>query len=106
MTTVDALSEIPRPSELRYLQLAAQGMSTRAIATQLGIAPATVKNGISMAGQRYGAQDRATAILRAIAFGDITVPGVRREHPTLDERMDRIEHTLAAILDRLPALPD
>jgi DNA-binding NarL/FixJ family response regulator len=63
---------LPEPlsgRELEILQLVAQGLSNRVIATRLSLAEGTVKNYISTILQKLGARDRTQAALRARELG-------------------------------------
>jgi len=61
------------PREFEVLTLAADGLSSTAIGTQLGISSKTVDTHAERACRKLGAKNRTTAVLRAIELGLITV---------------------------------
>ena len=65
---------LPEPlsnREREVLQLLAQGLSNREIATRLSLAEGTVKNYVTNILQKLGARDRTQAALRARELGVI-----------------------------------
>lgn len=75
-----ALEEPPRPLETplsprerAVLELAGAGLSTKAVARQLGISPNTVKFHLQAAFDKLGATSRAEAVMVAIRRGELAV---------------------------------
>jgi DNA-binding NarL/FixJ family response regulator len=63
------LAEPLSEREQEILELLAQGLSNREIATRLSLAPGTVKNYVTNILQKLGARDRTQAALRARELG-------------------------------------
>jgi DNA-binding NarL/FixJ family response regulator len=61
------------PRERDVLELAGAGLSTKAVARQLGISPNTVKFHLQAAFEKLGATSRAEAIMVAIRRGELPV---------------------------------
>jgi DNA-binding NarL/FixJ family response regulator len=61
------------PRERDVLELAGAGLSTKAVARQLGISPNTVKFHLQAAFEKLGATSRAEAIMAAIRRGELPV---------------------------------
>jgi DNA-binding NarL/FixJ family response regulator len=59
--------------ELEVLGLVAQGLSTKAVARQLGLSPNTVKCHVQAAFEKLGATSRAEAVMAAIRRGELAV---------------------------------
>lgn len=61
------------PRELEVLQLASQGLPSKLIASQMGIAESTVKFHLSSVYAKLGVASRAEAISRAVKLGLVTL---------------------------------
>jgi ATP/maltotriose-dependent transcriptional regulator MalT len=57
------------PREREVLQLAAEGLSTSAIADRLVLSPATVKTHFSNVYEKFGVAGRAGAVAKAMRLG-------------------------------------
>ena len=57
------------PREVQMLQLSSEGLSGPAIATRLGISPATVKTHFENIYAKYDVPDRVAAVAKAIRAG-------------------------------------
>lgn len=69
------LPEPLTPRELEVLRLLALGHTNRKIAGELVISLGTAKNHVEHIRQKLGASDRTQAVVRALEFGLITLPG-------------------------------
>lgn len=77
---LDSLSEAPvlietplSPRERTVLELTGAGLSTKAVARQLGISPNTVKFHLNAAFDKLGVSSRAEAVLAAVRRGELSV---------------------------------
>lgn len=61
------------PRERRVVELTGTGLSTKAVARQLGISPNTVKFHLQAAFEKLGATSRAEAVMVAIRRGELAV---------------------------------
>jgi DNA-binding NarL/FixJ family response regulator len=61
------------PRERTVLQLTGAGLSTKAVARQLGISPNTVKFHLQVAFEKLGVTSRAEAVMAAIRRGELAV---------------------------------
>ena len=61
------------PREIQVLELLAQGLPNKAIATRLGISDQTVKFHVSSISGKLGAANRTDAVRRAVRRGLITL---------------------------------
>jgi PAS domain S-box-containing protein len=59
------------PREVEVLQLAAEGLPAKAIATELGVSPATVRTHFEHIYAKYGVSDRAAAVATGMRRGQI-----------------------------------
>lgn len=70
---VDGEMEMLTPREVQVLELLAEGLSNKAIATRLGISDQTVKFHVSAICGKFGAANRTDAVRRAARRGLITL---------------------------------
>jgi DNA-binding CsgD family transcriptional regulator len=61
------------PRERKVLELTGAGLSTKAVARQLGISPNTVKFHLQAAFEKLGVTSRAEAVMVALRRGELTV---------------------------------
>ena len=73
-----ARTDYPTAREREVLQLAANGLSNREIASRLGISPGTVKVLMERVLRRLQATDRTQAVVKGIILGLIQVEGAHR----------------------------
>ena len=66
-------SNILTPRERKIFELLINNMSTKQIATELGISEKTVRNHISNAMQKLGVKGRASAVIELIRLGELSV---------------------------------
>ena len=69
----DSVATPLSPRERTVLELTGAGLSTKAIARQLGISPNTVKFHLQAAFEKLGVTSRAEAVLAAIRRGELAV---------------------------------
>lgn len=67
----DELISVPTAREMDVLQLLAEGLTNRAIASQLGISEHTVKFHVNAILNKFGAQSRTEAVVIATRLGYI-----------------------------------
>jgi DNA-binding NarL/FixJ family response regulator len=69
----EPLTEALTPREIEVLELVAEGLSNKAIASRLGISDQTVKFHLASVSGKLGASNRTDAVRRAVLGGLITL---------------------------------
>jgi DNA-binding NarL/FixJ family response regulator len=69
----DSIETPLSPRERTVLELTGEGLSTKAVARQLGISPNTVKFHLHAAFDKLGVNSRAEAVMAAIRRGELSV---------------------------------
>lgn len=70
---VDLIETPLSPRERTVLELTGAGLSTKAVARQLGISPNTVKFHLNAAFDKLGVKSRAEAVMAAVRRGELSV---------------------------------
>jgi len=100
MTAPDFLrSQPPTPREMQVVRLVARGRTNPEIATELDLAPATVKTHLARIGVKFGTGDRAGIVGTAIRRGYLRVPVTGLTPPGFGEGLFDVLVRIARGLD-------